>query len=453
MTHVSASQIQLYLDCPMKWYREYFLKIKSPSTPSQAVGTGTHEVLERYLLTGMLDVDSEYAEIARPGLEHLPVAGNPLDKIEEAVWITSTLVPVKGFIDLWYTHEDGRPVILDHKTSKSVRWIKTPTQLLQNIQMVTYAHYVLSQVPCDYVWVKHVYYGTTSRWSKAVETKMSREWVDRMWSGIENTIEDMFKHFHAAKHTIPKRLSACKMYGGCFHKTVCQESDVTNNDLLLSLGIKPTAVTGEATLKKTVAEAKATQPRVLLGVNPPESEDMAPPNMVGIDDDAGSPTPPDTVREKRVRHPETNVLISKDERARDFKQVLDGKDIVWERINPTIVPASEVDDCPFDIPLPAPRLKILCIGCLPLKTPDGGVMKPVDEIIAPLAHQISLDAGVPHISLIPYGAGYDSVAVAVASAGWPDGVDVLYIEPMTKGADRIIPILITLADVALRKTS
>jgi len=60
---------------------------------------------------------------------------------------------------------------------------------------------------------------------------------------------------------------------------------------------------------------------------------------------------------------------------------------------------------------------------------------------------------VSHISLIRYGAGYDSVAGAVASAGWPEGIDIIYVDPMAKGSDRIIPILTTLADMVLRKTS
>ena len=447
MTHVSASQIQLFRDCPYKWWREYYLKIKSPSTASQEVGSLTHEVLERYLLTGHLDEDSEYSEIARPGLVYLPPPADPSYLVEEEVWIRDTPAPVKGFIDLRYTHEDGRPVVLDHKTSKSQRWIKTPSDLLQNVQMVTYAHYVFSKVPCDYVWVKHVYYGTTSRWSKEVEVKMSRPWVERVWAGIVSTIEEMVKYFHAAESTIPKRLNACSMYGGCFHKPVCQESDMADSNLLEKLGIGPVSSEPKPTTAESVSKSDATQPKILLGVNPPESEDILTPNLVGIDDDppAEQPKP---ARAKRVRHPETDELISKAERDRDFEKV--GGE--WKRRAKHTID-EDADDCPFDIPLPSPRLRVLAIGCLPVKLPENGVLKPLDEIIAPIAQKHCQDAGVNHISLIRYGAGYDSVAGAVANKGWPDGVDIVYVDPMAKGSDRIIPILTTLADMVLRKTS
>lgn len=220
---------------------------------------------------------------------------------------------------------------------------------------------------------------------------------------------------------------------------------MTDSNLLKKLGISPTSASEPSSVEK-VSEAKSTLNRVLLGVNPPESEEILTPNLVGISEEKLAATKP--VKAKRVRHPETGELIPKSERDRDFEKV----DGAWHK-RPEHTIDEDADDCPFDIPLPAPRLRVLAIGCLPVKLPDNGVLKPLDEIIAPIAQQHCQDAGVNHISLIRYGAGYDSVAGAVANKGWPDGVDIIYVDPMAKGSDRIIPILTTLADMVLRKTS
>jgi len=283
----------------MKWYREYVLKIRSPSTPNQQLGKDVHDFLEAYLLTGAKPTSEILAgAIALSGIHLLPVP-KTLDMLVEAsveeIGIASSPVKIKGFIDLLHTHrEHGYPVIVDHKTSSSRRWMKKPDQLIQNVQMIVYSKYVLDLNPeHNEVEIAHVYYGTKTRWSDKVSAKVSRDWVERVWSGILGTIKEMVLAYDSAEKTIPKNLNACRMYGGCFHKDICQESDMADLNLLAKLGLTaPAATKVEAEDKpeitvapepaedpkidtaSLIASAEPAKPRVLLGggINPPENE-------------------------------------------------------------------------------------------------------------------------------------------------------------------------------------
>jgi RecB family exonuclease len=247
LPHVSASQITTFRDCPRKWYLDKIVGLERPSTPATALGSAVHAVLEAYLRgeVDTLEGDTEAHRIAQQGFDHLPQRGGHLDvelSLEADMPLSDAVVPVKGFIDL-IDHESGE--IIDHKTSSNKRYTKTKKELAVNVQLILYAAAYFRRYPeRERVTLTHLYYGTRGPWAKRVSVEVTREHVEREWSAIKATIEQMVEVSKADNAgDAPASYDSCDKYGGCPFRGSClrahchtpKETNVTREERLALL--------------------------------------------------------------------------------------------------------------------------------------------------------------------------------------------------------------------------
>ena len=396
LTHVSASQVQLFRDCPRKWYTTYVLGHFQPSTPSQELGTAIHTVAENYLQHGIEPPESKPGDIFKLGLPYLPAPGTGV--VEGSILMEDGKVPVKGFVDFLYHADDGTPIILDHKTTSSKRWMKAPHELALNIQMNTYARWCLTQHPdTERIILRHLYYGTRSKFSELVEVSVKAESVYSIWNDIEATISQMIEAHAKGEKEAVQRISSCSAYGGCPFQNRCWTKEKITMPRLID----------QILSGQTPKPKKAKPDTNLQSVNPPDEEVM--------------PIVPDDLPEAL---PATKATSS-------------------VRLIPTKYP--EMGKPP----------KILFIKCLPSKdySKRFGEPKHYSDIIKDYAADICEAYDVPHLSMAgSYGDGYKQLAAKVAQNGWGD-TSCIYINPMrSKGCDHVLDVLVALADIVVEGT-
>jgi CRISPR/Cas system-associated exonuclease Cas4 (RecB family) len=224
-THVSASQIKTYLDCPRKWYLQKIVGLPSPSSASTELGKDIHSIIEAYFRDGLDIPDTEIGAIAKRGLEYLPSRDEDLAielGIHEALPIKDSPVPIMGFIDLLHKGQ-GFVRIIDHKTTSSKKYTKTSKELGYDVQMNIYARSIFDNMPTlEQVEVMHVYYGTKSpAWSSSVSYILTRQENDAHFNEIVKTIDKMKLDAIKEELEIEKNLDSCFKFGGCPYRSEC----------------------------------------------------------------------------------------------------------------------------------------------------------------------------------------------------------------------------------------
>jgi len=225
VSHVSASQISTFRECPRKWYFDKIVRLPRTSTSATELGSRVHAVLEAYLRGEVesIDTSDEVGQIAASGLGYLPPVSSVLEierSLEGDMALDDAPVPVQGYVDVIDARSNE---ILDHKTTSSQRYIKTQKELRDNVQMIMYATAYLRRFPQEsHVTLTHIYYGTKKRWSKKVSVKVSREHVEAQWTAIKETIMQMIE-VSRADHAgdAPPCYDACDNYGGCPYRGQC----------------------------------------------------------------------------------------------------------------------------------------------------------------------------------------------------------------------------------------
>ena len=225
VSHVSASQISTFRECPRKWYFDKIVRLPRTSTSATELGSRVHAVLEAYLRGEVesIDTSDEVGQIAASGLGYLPPVSSVLEierSLEGDMALDDAPVPVQGYVDVIDARSNE---ILDHKTTSSQRYIKTQKELRDNVQMIMYATAYLRRFPQEsHVTLTHIYYGTKKRWSKKVSVKVSREHVESQWSAIKETITQMIEVSRADNAgDAPTCYEACDNYGGCPYRGQC----------------------------------------------------------------------------------------------------------------------------------------------------------------------------------------------------------------------------------------
>ena len=225
VSHVSASQISTFRECPRKWYFDKIVRLPRTSTSATELGSRVHAVLEAYLRGEVesIDTSDEVGQIAASGLGYLPPVSSVLEierSLEGDMALDDAPVPVQGYVDVIDARSNE---ILDHKTTSSQRYIKTQKELRDNVQMIMYATAYLRRFPQEsHVTLTHIYYGTKKRWSKKVSVKVSREHVEAQWTAIKETITQMIEVSRADNAgDAPTCYEACDNYGGCPYRGQC----------------------------------------------------------------------------------------------------------------------------------------------------------------------------------------------------------------------------------------
>ncbi len=350
----SASQIDTFLDCRRKWAWDKIARLPRGQHVSAKVGDRVHKQLEGHLDGQPLDFTEvvnhvKIGDVCASGIHFLPEPATPGPKGEtpaeqrarharhgfaietEFRWqSSSTNIVYTGRKDLEVfdsrsipgldlpcdvcdddpegcsacnftgriaiTDATKAPAVLDHKSTSSLGWAKTPNDLDWDVQANLYAYDVIARTGsprADLVWV---YYQTKgAKASKRVHLRVTREDAIRKFALIQSVAVDMATikkraprwdsapreglegppdmggEWRAANAAFVEGISpngaACEKFGGCSYRHVCRLSPTegafsfmsTNPDALFdSLRKRAAAQDGVAITDKKAPELPPT---------------------------------------------------------------------------------------------------------------------------------------------------------------------------------------------------
>lgn len=136
-------------------------------------------------------------------------------------------VQMTGFIDVAF-----RDAVWDHKTTKSMRYAKSPAKLATNTQMMIYAYELLKQAEDrgeplpQTITLRHNVYCAQENKVRKVEAVVTREQIEQAWQGIIRNSQKMteFRSIVNQWHEIHDPVNpseACNAYGGCAFRSIC----------------------------------------------------------------------------------------------------------------------------------------------------------------------------------------------------------------------------------------
>ena len=244
--YVSPTQIRMWKEqCQMLWFLNYREDRRGAPTRAQLLGVRVHKSLEMYVKDGVypvstterhgdpLEGDSMYVpdvgEIAARAIPFVPMEREIQAevRIEELPSQPETRIPVVGQIDILCL--DGPvPLVLDYKTTKTGDYMQTAANILNDIQMMIYAHFALLNSPdaddCEVCWL---YLGTQRNLVHPVKKLVSREHVQDFWDSVVlPAIDEIEMAFFAGHEEMKRNYDFCSAYGGCRHAAVCEERGI-----------------------------------------------------------------------------------------------------------------------------------------------------------------------------------------------------------------------------------
>ena len=226
---ISASQLKTYGLCPKKWYFEKVERLPRGKTSYGATfGSALHACLERIHLgedpfPEGWDATLQYGddELARglidlyqPDEEVAPV--NVEREIKLPVIDDITLL---GYIDLY---KPGK--IIDHKTTKAMRWALSPKELARDLQMLVYAKWALDHEgpELEVVELRHnVFLRSAPVRYKATVAYATREAIMEKWYQIQETALLMKEARDCGSPPDTAMGDQCHAYGGCPYARIC----------------------------------------------------------------------------------------------------------------------------------------------------------------------------------------------------------------------------------------
>jgi len=296
--HVSPSQIENYSKCPRSWYFKSILKVPEKQKGHQTLGEAFHLIMEK-VPQGLswpnhADVDAspedwEKAEaMAKQALPLLPVS----DKIErEAGFRLPTYEngpTMIGYLDLGIPNGIGWPSLLiptneaivgDYKTLSDFRYMKTPQELADSIQMMTYAKWAIEPWPSgfhresdiipDTVRLLHLYARTKPPFTRASirheSALVSHEEINTRWEKTLDIVREMQQVSACTNSDDVEARGAlnghCEAYGGCTFRDKCGIAKSSGIKTLFQITKKPQEQVpmGSAILEKIKAAQAAVK--------------------------------------------------------------------------------------------------------------------------------------------------------------------------------------------------
>lgn len=287
-SHTSASQVEQFDKCERAWYFKQIDRLPEPKKGHQAFGTALHRIVETQtqgLTWEASDVpeatQEQWTKAQRLAAEMIkllpPVITHHEAKIEMPtyeggpVWIGYVdigIAPGHGWPQLMIGPDPGVGIIGDLKTTSDFKYMKSPQELADSVQMTSYAKWAIeapglvawNQTPPDKIYLAHVYGLTKGEKISEKNVRHSlacvdREHIEAKWS---NTLDKVRRMSKVALSGDAKRVEAtgaltghCQAYGGCAFREKCGIADnaigrMFNANKLVTLG------------EKTVSNAPAT---------------------------------------------------------------------------------------------------------------------------------------------------------------------------------------------------
>lgn len=261
---VSPSQIRLYLECPRKWYYQYVVGIKSPTTDAHRLGTRVHALLERWLLEGTAP-NGEHAHLAQAVIDSGTITrGEHIIGVEKRtsppIGFGDTGITLNGIVDVVERREDGGLRITDFKTTSSFKWLKTEEQLRSDVQAICYSRWASLAFsglnPENNLTFRLIYVNKKTAQVREVRVDLTLAELHAGYGRLTEHVADMRDlALQDITQARPDR-SACSNYGGCHVLGTCKHVPFGDTNT----GPFSGRITGEDTMaKKTLAELLAAK--------------------------------------------------------------------------------------------------------------------------------------------------------------------------------------------------
>lgn len=275
----SASQVATYEACPRKWAFQKIDGLESPAGAAAAFGSQVHSHLEAWFERRELPPETETGKVARAMIPHLPAPQKILaENVEkEFSWRFGDDIAFRGFIDL--VDESVVPLtIYDHKTTGSLAYAKSVTDLLDDPQATLYARAMMDARGLDRVRLRWTYATRKGRTEvRPVEVEVTRQDIDARVKATLRSAREMHRYHDecASAAEVPANPNACHDYGGCPFGSRCEPQTQgprtdhmsDKNSFLQRLQARKAGA--------TAAPAPAAAPAPLgYAVNPPEAEEI-----------------------------------------------------------------------------------------------------------------------------------------------------------------------------------
>lgn len=237
--HASPSRIVARDACERRW--GYNKLSPEPFGKLADDGVKTHKILEAWLRDGTPpDPESPQGRTALSGLHLLPPPGQAIVEhaavYETAAGLPPGAAPIRyvQYIDMMHTYVPGDSVTIgDHKTIGDWRRMKSPDQLAEDVQRISYAHYAVETLGVAVVWAQWVYYNRnrTDEPARAVWLCEDAATIRAKFEPINRRAAALVEATHA-KHRLPvaqwietlaRGLDHCDAFGGggCPYKSHC----------------------------------------------------------------------------------------------------------------------------------------------------------------------------------------------------------------------------------------
>lgn len=269
---VSPSQIETFLQCPLKWFFDKKEKLqRKPPSKGQILGDKCHKEIERFLIEGA-DVRGPLplvgAAMLEPYVRFSPFNGGP-GEVEMPLLEPRLQTPggilITGFEDYHVPDPAGLwPVIIDHKFKKNLaKYAPTEDELLEDTQCIVYGAHALARYPdavgYEFRHHNHQTEGEGGRFAKPVVVRVSRadgwaRWLElcRVVDGPMTLTARMAVVGGGKTPDVPFEISACGNFGGCDFARVCKHSP--QNRFVAGLRNTSNPITETVTFKPTTKE-------------------------------------------------------------------------------------------------------------------------------------------------------------------------------------------------------
>jgi hypothetical protein len=226
--------VTTFAQCPRAWHFRWVRGFKEPPSLAQQRGNHVHKGAEHTLNNRGDILDNEWGRYVESMVPHLPIGQKDI-LVEKKIWIDTApgLPRWLGYIDLI---DNSRTIseylrITDHKTTSNFRYAKTPKELLEDTQLMSYARWCfVTGFEEEFIEVGHLYIKTAKKTPKKPKVKPVYITVDQghvasIWERDLVLVEEMVR---AAEIENTDLLEAkgtetgyCKKYRGCPHRSRC----------------------------------------------------------------------------------------------------------------------------------------------------------------------------------------------------------------------------------------
>ena len=230
---VSPSQLETFDLCKRKWaFQQIKNRRRTEDTTAQTFGITGHTHAQNWLKQGTLPPDTPEGAAMRQGIEHLP-APSPeiLTEHEFALGLFNEIV-LAGQIDVMvppHLH-NGRPLVIDHKFTKDIRYAKTHADLANDNQAVIYGVVAMETYKVKEVEARWLYYVASGKavrkpkGARPVSRVLTFDGMQEPWNRIVQTCDELatLKRNVTKAHDVEPTVTACTAFGGCEFADICE---------------------------------------------------------------------------------------------------------------------------------------------------------------------------------------------------------------------------------------